>query len=312
MRTERNKKELKVQYQLFVANLPLSITAPELRELLVGSGEIERLELLVDEETGQLTGRASLTWVTEEIPVVFLAWMNDLRYAEQRIAVSLAEPPSHRVKLSKSQRQLARQIADQLDEKERVAFHKIKHIVRFCGEIFARGLLEDTLAIEARGGLWLDHHQRRRTPGGVYLHLARQRLSPQMKRVIFVRRKKRKKSAAHPNNAARSEELAADPPVSPTESVSADDLSQPVGESALQDQASSLPLPSAALDEQTEMERQVGDRLAELQQAHQAAQDLLAAIKNGQAQGSAMAAMRQVLATQLALDQFRQQHPELS
>jgi phosphorylated adapter RNA export protein len=46
-------------------------------------------------------------------------------------------------------------------------------------------LLVDALTIESNGGMWLKDGSRRRSPGGVFLELCRQRSTAEEKRKIF-------------------------------------------------------------------------------------------------------------------------------
>lgn len=46
-------------------------------------------------------------------------------------------------------------------------------------------LLVDALTIESNGGMWLKDGSRRRSPGGVFLELCRQRSTEEEKRKIF-------------------------------------------------------------------------------------------------------------------------------
>jgi hypothetical protein len=71
-----------------------------------------------------------------------------------------------------SQEEVAAMIADQLGEAEEWPRRNILIIVRALGRTQSRQLLEQTLQIEASGGMMLPDNSRRRTPGGVFFHLA--------------------------------------------------------------------------------------------------------------------------------------------
>jgi hypothetical protein len=71
-----------------------------------------------------------------------------------------------------SQDEVAAMIADQLGETEAWPRRNIVIIVRALGRTQSRQLLEQTLQIEASGGMMLPDNSRRRTPGGVFFHLA--------------------------------------------------------------------------------------------------------------------------------------------
>ena len=83
-------------------------------------------------------------------------------------------------------------IAAQLSETNPVALAQIKAIVEAVGEDQARAWLTETLDIEAKGGMLTKNEKRRRTPGGVYLYLARGRLPKETQRQIFPYPHKRK------------------------------------------------------------------------------------------------------------------------
>jgi hypothetical protein len=81
--------------------------------------------------------------------------------------------------------ELAAEIADQLGETEDEPRGTILRAVQRLGSAAARGLLEETQAIEAQGGLWLGDRSRRRTPGGVFFYLVRQRAEKPDRLAIF-------------------------------------------------------------------------------------------------------------------------------
>jgi hypothetical protein len=80
---------------------------------------------------------------------------------------------------------VAEDIARQLGEKARKPKRQIFLIVKRCGVEFAQKLLEDTKEIESNGGMMTQDGKRRRTPGGVFFHLARQRIPPEIRQEIF-------------------------------------------------------------------------------------------------------------------------------
>ncbi len=82
-------------------------------------------------------------------------------------------------------RALVRELADRLGETAAGPRHQLARVVDVLGEDRARALLAEALAIEARGGLLLPDGSRRRTPGGVFFHLARTQASPEEVRRIF-------------------------------------------------------------------------------------------------------------------------------
>lgn len=76
-------------------------------------------------------------------------------------------------------------IAKALEESEPDPVATIQRLVEVCGEELADELLYETLQIEKRGGLMVPDKNRRRTKGGVFFQLARDRLSSRKIKKIF-------------------------------------------------------------------------------------------------------------------------------
>jgi hypothetical protein len=83
-------------------------------------------------------------------------------------------------------RQLVAQIAAALGETEPTPLHQIRRLIKVMGAAFAQELLRDTQAVEAAGGLFLEREQRRRTPGGVFFYLARNRMTKPQRGKVFA------------------------------------------------------------------------------------------------------------------------------
>ncbi len=93
-------------------------------------------------------------------------------------------------------RATAATIAQELGETQSVPINQIRRIVQRLGPEAALAVLEETKQIEAQGGLMLPDGSRRRTPGGVFFFLVRQRISPEDRAVIFPGWPKRSKPEA--------------------------------------------------------------------------------------------------------------------
>ncbi|HEY4036783.1 MAG TPA: hypothetical protein VGL94_22730 [Ktedonobacteraceae bacterium] len=81
-------------------------------------------------------------------------------------AISITE------QLEPSKEEVAALITNTLGETEESTRKHILHIVRAVGRTAARELLNMTLQTEEHGGLLVPDESRRRTPGGVFFHLA--------------------------------------------------------------------------------------------------------------------------------------------
>jgi CspA family cold shock protein len=90
--------------------------------------------------------------------------------AEVARSVGAAAPDQH-----PEAARVAAEIADQLGETEEGPRAQIERIVQHLGVDTALAWLEETLEIEAQGGMWLGDGSRRKTPGGVYFKLVQQR-----------------------------------------------------------------------------------------------------------------------------------------
>jgi len=80
---------------------------------------------------------------------------------------------------------LVKELAVLLSETKRAPIKQIKKIIQYCGTDFARQVYKDTLQVEANGGMRLVKEERRRTIGGVFFFLAREKLSEEQRQVIF-------------------------------------------------------------------------------------------------------------------------------
>jgi hypothetical protein len=79
------------------------------------------------------------------------------------------------------------QIAAALGETHHGPVGQIERFVRLLGVEWAQTGLRETLALEAQGGLMLPDGSCRRTVGGVFFYLARQRMTPEQAALVFPR-----------------------------------------------------------------------------------------------------------------------------
>lgn len=113
---------------------------------------------------------------------------------------------------------VADRIARELGETEKVPVAQIRRIVYRCGADQALAWLEATHQAEANGGLLIQDGSRRRTPGGVYLFLARAEMTPELRDEIFPRwQAKRVKKDGEPT--PQTAPAAPVPPAAPTAPV---------------------------------------------------------------------------------------------
>ncbi len=95
-------------------------------------------------------------------------------------------------------RELVRTIAQQLGETQPGPIQQIRRIVQRLGADVALAILQETQQIEAQGGQMLPDGSRRRTPGGVFFTLVKDRVSPKDRAAIFFPWGKRPPQPAQP------------------------------------------------------------------------------------------------------------------
>jgi hypothetical protein len=113
-------------------------------------------------------------------------------------------------------RAIAATIAQELGETQPVPVAQIRRIVQRLGPEAALAFLQEAQQIEAQGGLMLPDGSRRRTPGGVFFFLVRQRISPEDRAVIFPGWPKRPRSQTNASAAPAAQPAA---PVVPPETL---------------------------------------------------------------------------------------------
>ncbi|MEQ8676317.1 MAG: phosphorylated adapter RNA export RNA-binding domain-containing protein [Aggregatilineales bacterium] len=93
-----------------------------------------------------------------------------------------------KVNLNPEEHEAFVKIADTLGETDKGARKQVVNIVRHCGIPFAQQMLDETLKIEADGGMMTLDGERRRSTGGVYFYLVRGRMSDEQRQAVFPRR----------------------------------------------------------------------------------------------------------------------------
>lgn len=104
----------------------------------------------------------------------------------RRIARSAGENALDNHSISAEEKEaLVQSIATQLNEIYPRPIQCIQRIIEFCGPQFAQDVLKETFEVEEQGGLFIPNRKRRRTVGGVFFYLVRQKITPELEQKIF-------------------------------------------------------------------------------------------------------------------------------
>jgi PHAX RNA-binding domain len=109
--------------------------------------------------------------------------------AEQAVHKEMIVPHKRSAEQKKAFSDTINQIAAQLGETEHEPLRLIWCTVREFGIDEAQAVLAETLPIEERGGILTTDGSRRRTPGGVFIHLVLQRAHGATRHAIFYQKR---------------------------------------------------------------------------------------------------------------------------
>jgi RNA recognition motif-containing protein len=171
---------------LYITNFPAGTTEDQLRELLAEFGEVIALEIDVEERTA--TPFALTEMASEKVATKAHRSLNGYRVGEQSLSVSYPEPDPR--ELTAKQRKAIEEIVATLEETDEVPLRQIDAMARLCGLPFIEALVSEALEVEAREGIMTSDASRRRTKGGVFFYLARYRMSPDVRRLVYNRKGK--------------------------------------------------------------------------------------------------------------------------
>lgn len=173
--------------QLYVSNLSESTTEETIRELFAEFGEIESIEIDVDEKTEERF--ALVTLVVEKQATKALNILNGREVEGHVLLISYPHADFNRPLLPK-QAKAAAAIAETLGETEDVPVRQINMLVRLCGNRFAETLADEAKRIEAGDGMLTLDGSRKRTVGGTFFQLMRVHTAPEVRRIVWNRKGK--------------------------------------------------------------------------------------------------------------------------
>lgn len=176
-----------MSYTYFISNLPETIDIENLYLLFLTMGEINRFKVIQKR-------RYNRTWVYAFVQLTqanesFLRHFNGYDYEGKRLAATCVKPLAP-LPLTTEVQSLIETISLRLMEEKPEAIKHIELLVTWCGVEFARALLEETLTVEANGGLTVIDKSRRRSVGGVFFYLSKPRIYWPLLEKIYPQLKK--------------------------------------------------------------------------------------------------------------------------
>lgn len=105
---------------------------------------------------------------------------------EQPEITEAAAQPAPQRRYNKRQLKIyMKEIAAALGESDEKPVRQIQSLLLLCGVDLVRELVANALQIDAEGGMMTSDGQRRRTVGGIFFQLARERLLPEERELVF-------------------------------------------------------------------------------------------------------------------------------
>lgn len=269
---------------LYVANVDLSITEAEIAELFTAYDKVLEARHLVNQRTHEPREAVLVRIASAEAALLALEHLNGQRLGERPLFISFYHPPAP-AEPTLAQQTVAEEIAQVLGETEAIPRRHIQKIIQWGTIPFAYALLTETESIEHNGGLLVRNGSRRRTPGGVFFHLAELYLSTKVRRLVFEINKPQK---PHP----------------PTEKPQ--DAKTPASS---QDAKSPQAVPSQPPSDSSAT---IAQQHAALKQALQEKQAQLQAIQQGQASPAGLFSLtKEIWQLQTELRHLEETYPEL-
>lgn len=172
---------------LYVTNFPPDATADDLFDLFDQHGAVERVDVDIEERID--VAYAIIEMKSEKHATKAHRNLNGYAMVDD-YRLSVSYPDLEPRDLTSKQRRALDEVVAALEETDDVPLRQIDAMARLCGTFFVEALVEEALAIDQGDGLLTSDGERRRTKGGVFFYLARYRMSPAVRRVVFNRKGK--------------------------------------------------------------------------------------------------------------------------
>jgi RNA recognition motif-containing protein len=171
---------------LYVTNYPPETTEDQLGELFAEIGEVTSLQLDIEERTQ--TSYALVEMASEKVATKAHRSLNGYQWGDYSLSVSYPDVDPR--ELTAKQRKAIEDILAALEETEVVPRRQLEAMARLCGLPFVEALVHEALEIDAGPGIMTSDGSRPRSKGGVFFYLARYRMSPAVRRIVYNRKGK--------------------------------------------------------------------------------------------------------------------------
>ncbi len=168
----------------FVANLPDTPDIELLYQLFYEAGDVQQFKLIHKKLNYRTWVYGFVKMADDSLKPRLLHHFNGCEFQGRRLALSCIKPLTP-LPLTPENQQLIKELAAHLQEAVPASVKHLEQMVTWCGPDFVRALLEETLEIEASGGMTTLDQSRRRTPGGVFFYLAKPRIYWPLAEKIF-------------------------------------------------------------------------------------------------------------------------------
>lgn len=289
---------------LFIKNLAPTVTEDELRSMFGEVGDVEAIQRPTDRETGKPRGFAFVHMVKSEDGKAAMERYNGHEIAGKALEVSEAKKKQ---KKADPDFQLSTEIADELEETVKRARIQIWRIIQECGEDFAKQLLEETRKHIEEGGLDTLDGQRKRTKGGIYLRLAKEKMDAETRAKIFPNWRELKQREKERKAAKRAEEEAKQAKQQAKKGQNGRGATN--GSSA---KPAPKPKKAEPTPEQLAAIETAKGKLVDLRETEKACEQRLADIKAGKIKGGMMSALKEVADVKGQIAVLLKQYPSLT
>lgn len=173
------------QYLQFI-NLPKEVNANKLHERVSAAAPINDLILLThgSDENDERPVIALIYAQSEQAAAEIRSQFSNFLFAGKPLIIEDATPEQI-ARLEAPTRRVAREVGAVLGEVLPKPIRQLEEIAELCGVEFMQSLMQETMDIQASGGMPTKDGSRQRTLGGVFFYLAASRVTPEIRKTIF-------------------------------------------------------------------------------------------------------------------------------